>query len=64
MKPKYTAHATLSTGSQRQREFDSLKNAAAYAKRIANERGACFVVRKDGEKSVMVLDTRTQKELV
>jgi hypothetical protein len=49
MRSTYTAYATLASGQNRRREFKSSTNAVTYARRIARERGACFVVRDNAK---------------
>lgn len=64
MKFTYTAYATLANGQSRKREFKSSTNAVAYARRIANERGACFVVRTAGNDSRVIYNTHESLEAV
>ncbi len=62
MKPTYAAYATLANGVSRSTAFKSARNAEAYAKRVFNERGACFVVRSDGKDSKVIYNTHAALE--
>jgi hypothetical protein len=56
-KAVYTAYATLKNGASRVRDFGSQVNAESYARRIANELGACFVARVTKTGSTVVFNT-------
>jgi hypothetical protein len=57
MKPSYVAYSTSAKGVARETTFESSKNAIAHAKQLLNERGACFVVRKDSAGSKVIFNT-------